>query len=178
MLGRSRLAALTFCLLAFVLIAAVFSVARAGLDGESNTDGYNPAALGDELGEARRQAIIARQIDLVERMNWSAIYCQFYDPFEPFPPISGDIWGYPLDERVRQPIGHQSGQTGPDRWNYRPLYEEDVESLPSPEPSPNGFAPEVIGPELPAPRDAGPGEVEPLAPKKSLRRQNRGPREF
>lgn len=178
MVGKRGFAALSLLLLTLAPLAVLLPAARAGLDGESNTDGYNPAALGDELGEARRQAIIARQIDLVERMNWSAIYCQFYDPFEPWPPISGDIWGYPLNERVRQPIGHQSGQTGPNRWNYRPLYEEDVEALPSPEPDQPSPAPEVIGPELPAPIDARPGDFQPPAPKKSSRRQNRGPREF
>lgn len=168
MLGMRRFAAL-----GFLLLAVALPTAQAGLDGESNTDGYNPAALGDEQGEARRQAIIARQIELVERMNWSAIYCQIDDPFEPWPAISGDIWSYPQSERVRQPIGHQSGQTGPNRWNYRPLYAEDVEGLPSSAAEHVGPAPEVIGPELPAP-----GDFVPPASKKLLRRLQRGPREF
>jgi hypothetical protein len=167
-----------FAALSFLLLAVTLPIAQAGLDGESNTDGYNPGALGDEQGEARRQTIIARQIELVERMNWSAVYCQFYDPFEPWPAISGDIWGYPLNERVRQPIGHQSHQTGSNRWNYRPLYAEDVEGLPSPDAGQEGPAPEVIGPELPAPVDARPGDFVSPASKKSLRRIQRSPREF
>jgi hypothetical protein len=169
-----RCLALGLMLLAVMLLPA----ARAGLDGESNTDGYNPAAEADEQGEARRQAIIARQIELVDRLNWPAIYCQFCDPLDPWPPISGDLGGYPHDERARQPIGHESGPTGPNRWNYRPLYADDVEVVPAPRAEPAGSAPEEIGPHLPAPLDAQPGDFVPPANRKRSRQAFPGPREF
>lgn len=167
------------------LVAASCGLARAGLDGESNTDGYNPAALGDELGEARRQAIISRQIELVDRMNWSAFYGCLLGPFEPWVSEPGDIWGYPQDERVRQPIGHESGQTGPNRWNYRPIYPEDVETLPAPDGE--SIDGEQAGPELPAPwhvDEVSPPKPTPerAVPRAGVKRQPRkpsgGPREF
>jgi hypothetical protein len=46
-------------------------------------------------------------------------------PPVPYPP--GD-YGYSSRTAGRQPIGHFSGQTGPNRWEYRPLYDDDVES--------------------------------------------------
>ncbi len=35
--------------------------------------------------------------------------------------------GYSARTAARQPIGHFSGQTGPNRWEYRPLYGDDAE---------------------------------------------------
>lgn len=167
---------LTLTLTLALIVGAWQVVARAGLDGESNTDGYNLAPDPDEQAEARRQAIIARQIDLVARMN--AINC-LLDPFEPWPAVPGDIWGYPQNERVRQPIGHESGQVGPDRWIYRPLYAEDVEGGPAvPEPVAPPRPSVSAGPELPAPSDVQQGGLRPAPATKSLRRVPRGPRSF
>jgi hypothetical protein len=44
-------------------------------------------------------------------------------PLSPYE--SGDLYGYGLRESSRQPIGHESLQTGSDRWEYRPLYADD-----------------------------------------------------
>ncbi len=38
-----------------------------------------------------------------------------------------DVYGYSARTAARQPIGHFSGQTGPNRWEYRPLYGDDAE---------------------------------------------------
>jgi hypothetical protein len=48
------------------------------------------------------------------------------DVFEPWPRLPGDIFGYPDPAPVRQPIGHISSQTGPNRWEYHPIYAEDL----------------------------------------------------
>jgi hypothetical protein len=42
----------------------------------------------------------------------------------PPPPVRG-YGGDPAGQSVRQPIGHESLQTGPNRWEYRPLYADD-----------------------------------------------------
>src|ERR1700691_5701948 len=42
----------------------------------------------------------------------------------------GDIFAYPAPARVRQPIGHISSQTGPNRWEYHPIYAEDLAPQP------------------------------------------------
>jgi hypothetical protein len=45
-----------------------------------------------------------------------------------FPPLYGaseDPSAYATWNGVRQPIGHQLSQTGPNRWEYRPLYADD-----------------------------------------------------
>lgn len=47
--------------------------------------------------------------------------------FEPWPYVPGDIYGYSARTAARQPIGHESRQTGPNRWEYRPLYADDAE---------------------------------------------------
>ncbi len=54
------------------------------------------------------------------------------DVFEPWPRVPGDIFGYPDPAPVRQPIGHISSQTGPNRWEYHPIYAEDLAPQPAP----------------------------------------------
>jgi hypothetical protein len=48
---------------------------------------------------------------------------------EPPPPPAGYDYGTYAGQSVRQPIGHESLQTGPNRWEYRPLYADDDRSL-------------------------------------------------
>lgn len=48
------------------------------------------------------------------------------DRFEAWPRVPGDIFGYPEIPTARQPIGHISTQTGPNRWEYHPIYAEDL----------------------------------------------------
>jgi hypothetical protein len=55
------------------------------------------------------------------RLGWPSA-----DVFEPWPRVPGDIFGYPDPAPIRQPIGHISTQTGPNRWEYHPLYAEDL----------------------------------------------------
>lgn len=40
-----------------------------------------------------------------------------------------DGYGYSASPAVRQPIGHEQLQTGPNRWEYRPLYADDDRQL-------------------------------------------------
>jgi hypothetical protein len=110
-----------------VLVAAVCLAgaqrANGAVDPEANTDGFSPATEIYRINEARRQDQIARQLDLNFRMQSSAgLGPRFANPFEPWPRVPGDIWGYPLARPVAQPIGHESVQTSPNRWIYRPLY--------------------------------------------------------
>lgn len=45
-------------------------------------------------------------------------------PFEPWPTVPGDIWGFGNTPRpVRQPIGQRQVQTGPNRWESHPVYD-------------------------------------------------------
>ena len=39
-----------------------------------------------------------------------------------------DVYGYSARTAARQPIGHFSGQTAPNRWEYRPLYGDDIDA--------------------------------------------------
>jgi hypothetical protein len=51
---------------------------------------------------------------------------RYPNPFEPWPRVPGDIWGYPAPRPIEHPIGHESIQTGPNTWTYRPLYAAEV----------------------------------------------------
>lgn len=109
-----------------IAVAACFvHAARAAdaLDPEVNSDGFNPAAELYQINEAQRQEQIARQLDLNDRLLGASEYGSRYaSPFEPWPCVPGDIWGYPVHRSIAQPIGHESVQTGKNRWLYRPLY--------------------------------------------------------
>src|SRR5258708_37969519 len=75
------------------------------------------------INEAQRLDLIARQLDLNYRMIWQAGYGPRYpNPFEPWPRVAGDIWGYPAPRPIEHPIGHESVQVSPTRWIYRPVY--------------------------------------------------------
>ena len=43
--------------------------------------------------------------------------------FEPWPYVPGDIYGYRYYPPLRQPIGQQQVQTGPNRWESHPVYD-------------------------------------------------------
>jgi hypothetical protein len=144
-----------------MIVCALGGAAVAGgLDAESNTDGFDPAVEAYRIGEARRQSAMARQLDLVYRMQWENPYF---------------LGGGP----IRQPIGYESKQLGPNRWIYRPIYAEDVapaaDELPAPEQA-TQKAP-AVPPQPPAPSDAAPEDFigPPATPQKPARR---GPREF
>ncbi len=153
-------------------------VARAGIDQESNTDGFDPAADSFRINEARRQNAIARQLELKYRMMWGF----GFDPANP-----------PVD----QPIGHESRQVGPNQWIYRPIYPELgppehglPEQIPTdgPEflPAPAAQAPPVdhgssavprrVPQALPKPADAQPDDRLPTRPTAPTKRS--GPREL
>lgn len=105
-----------------------------------------------QINEARRQDLIARQLDLNHRMIWSSNYGPRYPySFEPYSfnslaRVPGDIWGYPLPRPIEQPIGHESAQTGPNRWTYRPIYAADVRARAA---IPNGAQPRRATPAAP-----------------------------
>ena len=164
-------------LAAFVLVTsclAGLTVVAGPLDPEANTDRYSGGAEVDDANEARRRDLIARQMDLNLQMIWSGYGTQCLDPFEPWQSVPRDIWGYRRPPPIEQPIGHESAQTGPNRWTYRPLYAEPTGSK-----APGRFDPAVsdgIGPRLPGPSDPEPA----LQPPAGRPKKNRplGPREF
>lgn len=171
MLNRKFLAALVLgsaCLAGWTAVAGP-------LDPEANTDGFSPAADIDDANEARRRDLIARQLDLNLQMNWFSGYgTQCRDPFQPWQTVPGDIWGYPRPRPIEQPIGHESAQTGPNRWTYRPLYAEPAGSAAPVRGNPaasNGVGPRLPGPSDPEP-DAGPPAGRPK------KKRQLGPREF
>lgn len=167
---------LSAAVLACALVAA--TVARGGLDGESNTDGFNPAIEQYSMAEAQREIRVARQLGL----NCYLIDSIYWSP--------ADLWGPPLGgPPIRQPVGYESKQIGPDRWMYRPLYSEDiaageeaalppgtVDLLPVPKDAPVRQAAPAARPKRPAPSDAAPGDF--IPPDDNGKPARSGPREF
>jgi hypothetical protein len=155
-----------------IVSCALAASARAGIDPESNTDAGNPAAAIYSTNEVQRQAMIARQLDLNRQMIWSSGYAGPLDPWWCVPSIN---WRYPRP-LVEQPVGHESIQTGPNRWIYRPLYARDVEQPATDLAPPGSF--EVVQPapaQLPGPSNREPDD----RPLPGLQLKKRpGPREF
>ncbi len=160
---------LAACLFATSLVAALLlgvGTVHAGIDGEANTDGFNPADELYEIAEAKRLQQVGQQLQLNRFMAWNT----YYGP--------NSLWGPPLGASpVRQPIGYESKQVTPNRWIYRPVYDEEVppaeviaapppDSAAGQQPAPNGQ------PQLPAPSDLRPLPTAPMRPMPS------GPREF
>ncbi len=146
-----------------LLIALLLTVSAkaGGLDGETNTDGFNPAVELYSIAEAQRLGHVARQRALVDALGTSLLYWP------------GDLWGAPVGvPPIRQPIGYETKQLGPERWMYRPLYDPPVvvEAIGDAEvsdvpleganavTSPKGA---TDRPQLPAPRDARQGDFIP-----------------
>jgi hypothetical protein len=156
---------------------------------EVAASGAAPAASpADEIyqvNEARRRDLIARQLDLNYRMIRSSGYGPSYPnafvpySFESLARMPGDIWGYPQPRPIEHPVGHESAQTGPNRWIYRPIYAAEVQArypaaasaLPPATPS---NVPGAAQP--PGPSDPFDGEL-PAAPQEPGLRKA-GPRAF
>jgi hypothetical protein len=167
------------------------SLARgAALDPEVYTDGFNPATELYQINEVQRRDQIARQVDLNRRMIWSSGYVPGLPTiFEPWPRVPGDIWGYPQNRPVEQPLGHESRQVGPNRWIYRPVYGTSPalpagvrRDMTAPIDKQGAVKSEIRNIEPPRPSDAGPDDFVPpgasavggAAPK----RQTVGKRQF
>ena len=128
----------------FILAILVLGLAPAALAASPADDSYRQ-------GEARRLNLIGQQLDLNYRMNWPiGVVASWADPFEPWPFVPGDIWGYPSPPPAEQPIGHRSEQVGPNRWTYRPVY-----------------AGELVRPAIVAPRVRPPAEPTIAPPRPS-----------
>jgi hypothetical protein len=138
---------------------------------------YYHADPADEVhpAELERQAAVRRQVQLNDAMRWRAGFPPangvFYYPllgnlesiyafgrydappvFTPWPQAPGDIWGYQHIPPSQQPIGQVQRQTGPNRWESRPVYA----TPPREAPPVSAPAPELPFPWPPAPR--GPRE--------------------
>ncbi|HEV3136282.1 MAG TPA: hypothetical protein VGZ26_00235, partial [Pirellulales bacterium] len=124
-MAATSLSSVTSAVLAFALLGVSGnSIARAADDtARPPAAAANPVQENYRINEARRQYLIARQLDLNYRMIFSAGYGPRYpNPFEPWPRVPGDIWGYPMPRPIEHPIGRESKQTGPNTWTSRPLY--------------------------------------------------------
>ncbi len=164
----SRVAIAVACVLCLMKYPSLHA---AGLDPETNIDGFDPAAESFRVNEARRLNQISRQLDLNYRMIWE----HGFNPANP---------------PVRQPIGYESKQVSPNRWIYRPVYPEQVtpqpESGPELLPLPSAAAPPTVQPkpaaQAPGPADAQSGDrivrPNPLRPNSAPQPLPRGPREF
>jgi hypothetical protein len=83
--------------------------------------------------------------------------------FEPWPYVPGDVWGYTYYSPMRQPIGQQQIQTGPNRWESHPVYDPP---LPNFRPLPPVDSPLLDGTPYatPAPPAEAPGEAPAAVP--------------
>src|SRR5262245_36737010 len=127
-----------------VLVALLIgaSSACAGIDGEANTDGVNPADELYNIAEAKRLQQVGQQLQLNRFMAWNT----YYGP--------GSLWGPRLGgPPIRQPIGYESKQVTPNRWIYRPVYDEE---LPPAEVIAAPPADSVAPPATPSPNDPKP----------------------
>jgi hypothetical protein len=141
---------------------------------------YYPGEAGSEVNSAEleRQAAVRRQVQLNDAMRWRAglppangvFYYPFpgnlesvygYGPshpfgpnvFTPWPYVPGDIWGYRHVPPSRQSIGQVEIQTGPNRWESRPVYAMPPREAPAPIPAPEDFPPAEPVPPIPGPRE-------------------------
>jgi hypothetical protein len=168
---------------------------RAG-DGYADGGGYDPIqASRDSYAYHHRLRLeqINRHLWLQDQMRWrsvwprvpsyfcpldtdlDAVYAHGTSPrgtprrvFGPLPYVASDIWGYPLNGGVRQSIGQLHIQTGPNRWESRPVYPEDLVPAPIGRPPSDKPAPPLV---KPTPKKA-PEAVPPPKPRA------RGPVEF
>lgn len=150
--------------LAALVVTAIFTGSGTAAD---------PALDSYRIAEAERLDQIARQLDLNYRLIWQSGFGYRYpNPFEPWPRVPLDIWGYPSPRPIEHPIGYESKQTGPNRWIYRPIYAAELQAAHAP------------APPLPVPAEAPRGAVAPPKPRPSdlddrdAKPQPSGPREF
>ena len=94
---------------------------------------------------------VARRVHKSLQRDWSGRV------FTPWPQVPGDVYGYPYYPRIKQPIGHEKIQTGPNGYIYRPVYEEPPKAQQVPTPA----APSAPAPALP---EARPPEPPPAIP--------------
>ncbi len=144
--------------------------ASAGIDPEINTDSFDPVTEMYGLNEERRLDLIARQLAINYQMRWYAgltVPCPF--PFEPWPRVPGDIYGYQLYQPSPQPIGHESGQVAPNRWIYRPIYPgQPGAAVTAPGANVAGAGANAVGPELVNPNGPNGAAPKQAAPKKAV----------
>jgi hypothetical protein len=162
-----------------LIMLATVGVLLLGLGGPIVAQAQNASGVADPrvdfaagsnaMNGAWRRDQIARQLDLNYRMQWMAGFGpQLAGPFEPWPRVPGDIWGYPQARPIVHPSGHESAQVSPTRWIYRPIYGPSVWVQPAPPPA------------LPA-NNTGDGNVQRPAPSDVIAPQQRLPanrREF
>ena len=105
-------------------------------------DGFQASRDVQLRWDARRIDAINRQLGWNELLRWRAATAEsgtlYYSPHVPYrwepawgnwPYAVGRIDGYGFYDAVRQPIGRQEMQTGPNRWESFPIYAEDIEPL-------------------------------------------------
>lgn len=153
----------------WILCAALIWTASALSAAAQPYNGIDAGLQAYRSHEAQRLSRTGRQVELSEAAK--ARY--FYDPWafyvgpfdEDWAVRPGSPWEYRYEEYARQPLGHRSLQTGPNRWEYHPIYVED-------EPAP----PPALRP------TAVPEPLEQLKPLRRVeqrpRRRVSGPREF
>jgi hypothetical protein len=148
--------------------------------GTSIVRADNPADASYREGEAQRQDLIARQLDLNHRMIWQRGFGpRWPDPFEPWPRVPGDLRGYPGPRPVEHPVGHRSEQVGPDHWIYRPVYASEAmqtSSRPLIAPRPSVPALRPLSPEPPRPSNTQ--EPPAKASGENVPKRSAGPRAF
>jgi len=171
-------------------VLAAFVLGSACLTGRTAADPlklFSPATEIDEINGARRRDLIARQWDLnLQFYGWGGYgYGPAYvDHSEPWwQGVPGSMWSYrrqwPIWDYGRQwpserPIGHESGQNGPNRWIDRPRYARP-EELPAPG---RGYMATSTGvdPQLPTPSEPVPEVFRPAGRRKNKR--SPGQRDF
>jgi hypothetical protein len=108
---------------------------------EARYDGTQAGLDAYRLGEEQRRAKVGMQLDVNDQVKaWAGLptsrgetiyyglgggYAPGYGSgplFGPWPYLPGDIYGYRYFPPTRQPIGQQQIQTGPNRWESRPVY--------------------------------------------------------
>lgn len=60
------------------------------------------------------------------------VYFGTADVFAPWPYVPGDVWGSVDTSGVRHPSGQRHTQTGPNRWESHPVYDEPARVAESP----------------------------------------------
>jgi hypothetical protein len=132
-------------------------------------DGFQIGQEAYAAAEADRQAAVQRQVQLNDALRWRAgvppangvFYYPFLPSLDPFfapgPFFPGEMWGYRYIPPSRQPIGRVEIQTGPNRWESRPLYATPAPvvspPLPGPPPVDAGIGPEETPRPIPGPRE-------------------------
>jgi hypothetical protein len=111
---------------AWLLLALLVSDRSAwGVDFPWPFNGSQASAEATFRSDLRRRSQIAMQIATIQHLRWPVWYL-------------GDIWGDPWCDYVEQPIGRVEFQTGPNRWESRPVYLRPVPAPPMTRPKSSG----------------------------------------